>query len=100
MHEARAKSRDERLVSRVSKHFSTRYALVLSCPRIGKPVGASTTCALFEKRNRTPAVTDVDVESPREPHKRSGWPIRLKKTVPLSTLNKNVTGMLDHKSHA
>lgn len=66
LHEARAKSRIDRLVSLVSKHFSTSNTEVKSNIKIGKDVGASTTPVVLGKQDHMTSVIPVDVVAPVE----------------------------------
>lgn len=71
LREARAESRNNRLVSHVSKYCSTSNAETSSGTKIGNDVRASITPVVLGKRNRTRTVLDIDVEKPMEPHSSS-----------------------------
>lgn len=66
LHEARAKSRKNRLVSRVSNPFSNLKAEVNSATKLWKDLGASTNPGVVGKQNCMQATFDANVENPVE----------------------------------
>lgn len=71
LHQVQAKSRNDCLVSCVSKDFSIRNAEALRGTEVGKDFKASKAFVVSAKRDRTASDIDVNVEMPFDPFKPS-----------------------------